>query len=105
MKKGIHHEIEMKRRHVEGERAAEKSVHADPRDAHEAGERAKRLDRELVDLCHTAHSGESAAEGMAKAIARMEEMPVKGRELSLAITHAEDALHRLRRHLGDKPRD
>jgi hypothetical protein len=35
----------------------------------------------------------------------MEEMPVKGRELSLAITHAEDALHRLRRHLGDKPRD
>jgi hypothetical protein len=96
----IYHEIAQKRRQIAADEAVI-SADGDPQSVHSAKERGPRLRRELEELCTTAHKGEAALAEMKWALNNMvNEMPVGGRELSLAINHAEDALHRLRRHLG-----
>ena len=107
--KTIHQQIAEKRRQivadealVAGEKESWQTSTTDMLAVHEAKQRLPRLRTELEDLCESAHKGEAAVAEMRWALSKMvNEMPVGGRELSLAITHAEDALHRLRRHLGD----
>lgn len=106
MKRGLHHEIEQLRQSIEIDREKERCPSSDPRDAHEAGERAKSREKQLSVITANAINGEIAFDDITKGLARLEEVhpSERGRELSLAITHAEDALNRLRRYLGDKPR-
>lgn len=98
---GLHQQIEAKRREITAAQATLDDQDASPQSSHDALERMPRLRRELEQLCVCAHKGEHAIGEMRWALnAMVNEMPVKGRELSLAITHAEDAITRLRNHLG-----
>jgi hypothetical protein len=96
----IQQQIAAQRRRI----AADEAAVAAGDDLHLAEAAKQRLPRdrqELEKLCTTAHKGAAGIAEMRCALNKMvNEMPVGGRELSLAITHAEDAIHRLRNHLG-----
>lgn len=98
--KGLDEQLEAKRRHWVAERAAASAADAEPREAHEARERAERLAVEIAELGMECHLGEAAHGEMAKALARLEDLPTHGRELALAKTYLETAIWRLRNHLG-----
>lgn len=102
MNQGLHQQLATKRKHLEMERQKEGSIRADPRDAHEAGVRAAGLIGEVGDLSQSVHLGEAQAEKITDALAKLETLPVKGRELALAITYLETGLWRLRKHLGQQ---
>lgn len=70
---------------------------------HQANERLPRLRRELATLKTDIEVGEAAYTNLQHGLTHLRTISASGRDLSLAITHAEDALHRTRLHLGDKP--
>ena len=98
---GLHQQVEAKRAELLKARATANDSDASPQESHDAFEKIQRLERELEALCVSAHKGEAAVAEMRWALnAMVNEMPCKGRELSLAVTHCEDAITRLRQHLG-----
>lgn len=98
--KGLHQQLAEKRQHLAIENTTATSIHSDPRDAHEAGDRAARLVDEIAKLETDIELGEAAHHQLTIALSNSRTIATGGRELSLAITHAEDAITRLRNHLG-----
>lgn len=101
--KGLHQEIADLRQWIAQEWVTAKSIHADPRDAHEAEFRAKEHERKLGIACAAAHLSEAQFEKLAEVEARLRESQRTSPELTLAIRDLETAGFRLRQHLGQKP--
>ncbi len=100
---GLHQQIEAKRREIAGSRATLDDQDASPQSSHDAFERMPRLERELDELCTSAHTGENAATQVDEMIGKLSLSPSKSAELVLAIRDLETAGFRLRQHLGPKP--
>jgi hypothetical protein len=103
MNAGIHQRIAFKRAEISGSRATANDAEASAAESHDAFERLPRLERELEDLCQSAHTGENAAEQTDEMIGKLSSCPARSAELMLAIRDLETAGFRLRQHLGTKP--
>jgi len=101
--KGLHQEIAELRTGIAREWVTARSIHSDPRDAHEAEARAIEYQRKLEIACQAAHLGEAQAEKIEDAAARLRESGRGSAELTLAIRDLESAGFRLRQHLGKQP--
>ncbi len=97
--KPLHQQLAEKLRQI----AADEALIAEDQHLH-ATHKAKAclpgLRRELATLQTDIELGEAAHTQLQHALTNLRTMTAHGRELSLAITHAEDALHRTRLHLG-----
>jgi hypothetical protein len=100
--KGLHQEIAELRQWIASEWVTARSIHSDPRDAHEAEARAKEHERKLGIACQAAHVGEAQAAKIEDAAARLRESGRRSEALTLAIMDLETAGFRLRQHLGAK---
>lgn len=101
--KPLHKQLAEKVRQIEADEAL---VAADEHllTTHQAKERLPRLRNELATLQTDIELGEAAHMQLQHALTNLRTIAgTGGRELSLAITHAEDALHRARLHLGTAP--
>ncbi len=76
--------------------AADEHLHT----THQAKERLPRLRDELAKLTTDLELAEAAWIQQTHALSNLRTITHGDRELSLAITHAEDALHRIGLHLG-----
>ena len=103
MSKGLHQEIAEFRTGIARDWVTAKSIHADPRDAHEAEVRVQHYQRKLEVACRAAHVGEAQAENIAEVIGKLKESDRRSDELTLAIRDLESAGFRLRQHLGEQP--
>ena len=100
--KPLHQQLADKLRQIAADEALvaeDRHLHA----THQAKERLPRLRNELAKLQTDIELGEAAHTQQQHALTNLRTISAGGRELSLAITHAEDALHRTRRHLGEAP--
>lgn len=100
--KPLHQQLADKVRQIAADEAlvaADEHLHA----THQAKERLPRLRNELATLRTDIELGEAAHMQLQHALTNLRTIAAGGRELSLAITHAEDALHRARLHLGTAP--
>jgi hypothetical protein len=98
MSKGLHLQL----RETRGQIAAAEALVAAGKhlyETHKAEEALPRLRHQHDQLEFDIALGEDAHGYLVQAIATLGSL-VGGRELSLALTHAEDAMIRLRRHLG-----
>lgn len=98
--KSLHQQLADKLRQIAADEAV---VAADDHlvATHRAKERLPRMRDELATLRTDIELGEAAHTQLQHALTNLRTISAGGRELSLAITHAEDALHRTRLHLGD----
>jgi hypothetical protein len=101
--KGLHQEIAELREWIAREWVTARSIHSDPRDAHEAEARAKEHERKLAIACEAAHLGEAQFARLAEAEQKLRQSPRNSPELTLAIRDLETAAFRLRQHLGTAP--
>jgi predicted nuclease with TOPRIM domain len=98
--KPLHQQITEKRRQIAADEALvfeNRHLHT----THQAKERLPRLREELAKLETDLELSEAAHHQLTTALSNLRTVTNGGRELSLAITHAEDALHRTRLHLGE----
>ena len=100
---GLHQRIASKRAEIASCRATLADADASPQASHDAFERLPRFERELEELCQSAHAGEHAAAVMGALIGKLNASPVKSAELQLSIRDLETAGFRLRQHLGTEP--
>ena len=100
---GLHQQLAGKRSDLKANTAKARSTSADPRDAHEAGERVPFLNREIARLELEIDLAKSSLGLLQQALKNFNGVSDKPREMALAATALETAIWRLTNHLGTAP--